>query len=88
MRGCSAAVEKTEMADLPPLEQATAAIGYTLRRAHVNESFGWYMCCKTNAFAMLTEAYAALTGQDLGLVRYTYAPRRLRDPDEGVRVCA
>lgn len=66
--------ESTQMDGKMPAEQATRAIRHTLDRIHGHKIIGWHMGMGTQAFSLLTEALASLTGQTVRSQREAYAP--------------
>lgn len=66
--------ESKQMDGKPPVEQATQAIAYALRRINENPQIGWHAGMGTQMFSLLTEAYATLTGKTVKEVREAFAP--------------
>jgi hypothetical protein len=71
---------KLMMAGVPVNTQCWKALEKVLERIRDHETIGWHMGYGTQTFNMVTEAYAAVTGCNLDVVRDTYAPTRARDP--------
>lgn len=72
----------TEMTGLPPEQQAKRAIEHALCRIRDHSGIGWYMGIGSSAFALLTEAYASLTGLPVDEVRHRFKCRDPRNPAE------
>lgn len=73
------------MQDLPSAKQAATAIEHVLRRIHGDPSVGWYLGIGTESFALLTEAYATLTGFALDEVRRTFNCPNTADPSTAAK---
>ena len=73
---------ETQMDFMDPQKQALKAISHTLSRIHADEYVGWYLGIGTQSFSLLTEAYAALTQEDVSKVRELFKPRNPRNPKE------
>jgi hypothetical protein len=69
-----------QMTGLDPEEQARRAIRHVLVRIRDDSSVGYYLGQASQSFALLTEAYAALTGRDAAEVCRTYAPQHPKHP--------
>jgi hypothetical protein len=69
-----------QMADLPPVEQARRALQHVLSRVHADPFVGYYLGHGSQAFALVTEAFAAILGQDVAKVRAEWSPTNARDP--------
>lgn len=71
------------MAALAPADQAIKALQYFLTRSRDDPRFAWFTL-GTETLALCTEAYAALTEQDLATVRKRFLPPRTEDPKTGI----
>lgn len=69
-----------QMADLSPEKQALKALLHVAIRIHEDPFVGYYLGYGSQAFALVTEALATLTSQDVVKVRTDYAPTTPRDP--------
>lgn len=67
--------DERQMAGKPPMDQARMAIGYALRRIRDEWDIGYHMGEGTQAFALLTEACAALNNECLSDVREKFSPQ-------------
>jgi len=74
--------EKTQMESQPAILQARRAIEHALRRIREHAGIGYYMGEATQAFELLTEAYATITGARVADVRRDYQPTSPADPGE------
>lgn len=65
-----------------PLEKSRTAILHVLNRIHTDPATGWYLGLGTESFALLTEAYAALSSNEatLATVRECFAPLHPANP--------
>jgi hypothetical protein len=68
------------MEGIAPVKQAQLAIAHALTRIHDHPGVGWYMGIGTESFALLTEAFAELTGQTVREVRERFVPENPADP--------
>lgn len=69
-------------------EQAKKAIGHVLVRIRDEAHIGWYFCDITQSFALLTEAYATLTGRGIEEVRDTFVCKAPENPAEDPNLTA
>lgn len=72
--------EATSMDTMSPDAQAMKAIRHALGRIKEDPAVGYYLGLGTETFALLTEAYAALSGNKVRAVREYYTPRDPRNP--------
>lgn len=75
--------EETSMDGLTPEAMSEQAIRKVLGRIRDHEFIGYYLGIGTETFALLTEAYAALSGSPVVEVRKAFRCRDPRDPCEG-----
>lgn len=69
-----------QMTDKTPEQQAIRALEHILNRVADHPYVGYYLGYGSQSFALLTEAFASLTGRDVKAVREDYAPTCPRDP--------
>jgi hypothetical protein len=74
-----------QMAGLPAEQQARRAILYALQRIQGDPYIGYQMGLGTQAFSLLTEAAATLTGEPLEKLRRGFNAKNPRDPDAAFR---
>lgn len=76
----------TELEDLPPIDQAKKSIGYALMRIRENPQIYYHMGFGTQAFSLLTEAYATLRSEPVADVRKRYLPEKTNEKIDTVIV--
>jgi len=76
---------ETQMDGMPPEKQALKAIAHILTHIHRDEYVGWYLGLGTQSFALLTEAYATMTGEPVDKIRKHFKPSNPRNPKEDVQ---
>lgn len=69
-----------KMEGVPVNTQCWKALEKVLERIRDHETIGWHMGFGTETFQIVTEAYAAVTGCNIEVVRDTYMPEKARDP--------
>lgn len=74
--------ENLQMKGLAEVDQAKRAIGHVLDTIRDNKNVGWYLGLGTQSYALLTEAYATLTGVGIREVREGFSPKNPKDPRE------
>lgn len=65
----------TQMADLPPLEQAKKAIRHALMQIKDNPKVAYHLGVGTQTFALLTEAFATIFERPVEEVRHGFAAK-------------
>ena len=83
MRTAACVDDFRQMADIPPVAQGKAALFHVLTRIRDHEHVGYYLGPGSQAFDLVTEAYATLTAEDVASVRRAYAPRGATKPRDG-----
>jgi hypothetical protein len=68
------------MEGIAPLNQARQAIRHALGRIQSHRGIGWFMGIGTESFALLTEAYATITGREVEDVREEFNNPDAVDP--------
>ncbi len=67
-------MNKTQMDDWLPEDQARKAIGHVLRRIKDSPDLGYHLGLGTESFALLTEAAATLYNEPVEKVREHFRP--------------
>jgi len=73
--------DSTQMDGMAPEHQAERAILHTLTRIRDHGIVGYYMGLGGQSFDLLTEAYAALTGEPVANIRRAFQCRSPRPAD-------
>lgn len=60
------------MSETEKIDKASTAIAYLLNRSKRDEKLYYQIGFGTEAFRLLTDAYAALTGEDVAVVEKRY----------------
>ena len=71
-----------QMETLSRDNQPLQAITHTLTTIRDNPNAAWYLGVGTQTWALLTEAYATLTGRDVAEVRRLFRPTSAINPAE------
>lgn len=71
-----------QMSGMTAEKQAQKAVAHVLNIIASNPHVGWYMGWGTQSFALLTEAHATATGEDVEEVREQFAPKDATNPGE------